>query len=56
MGRLACLAAVVVTSMWRRSRSPAGVVSCAQPAQIPGGRCPAGALTAAFPACLFRNL
>jgi hypothetical protein len=35
----------------------AGVVSCAQLAEIPGyGRCPAGAVTAAFPASLFRNL
>jgi len=34
-----------------------GVVSCAQMAEIPGyGGCPAGAVTAAFPASLFRNL
>jgi hypothetical protein len=39
------------------SSMQAGVVSCAQLAEIPGyGRCPAGAVTAAFPASLFRNL
>jgi len=35
----------------------AGVVSCAQLAEIPAyGRCPAGAVTAVFPASLFQNL
>jgi len=35
----------------------AGVVPCAQLAQIPAyGRCPAGAVTAAFPATLFQNI